>query len=66
MQEIKYFCLKSIDKKFSEYIFWIYFKAAYTVNVESWENLLFAYAKTKAQINCAVISQLISTFVFAS
>ena len=26
----------------------------------------FAYAKTKAQISCAVIAQLISAFVFAS
>ena len=28
-------------------------------------NLLFAYAKTKAQISCAVTAQLISTLVFA-
>ena len=28
----------------------------------SCENLLFAYAKTKAQIRCAVTAQLISTF----
>ena len=32
----------------------------------SWENLLFAYAKTKAQISCVVIAQLISAFVFAT
>ena len=30
-----------------------------------WENQLFAYAKTKTQISCAVIAQLISAFVFA-
>ena len=28
------------------------------------ENLLFAYAKTKAQISCAVTAQLINAFVF--
>ena len=32
----------------------------------SWENLLFAYAKTKAQISCTVTAQLISAFVFAT
>ena len=31
----------------------------------SWENRLFAYAKTKTQISCAVTAQLISAFVFA-
>ena len=30
----------------------------------SYGNLLFAYAKTKAQISCAVTAQLISAFVF--
>ena len=30
------------------------------------ENQIFAYAKTKAQISCAVTAQLISTFVFAT
>ena len=30
-----------------------------------WENLVFAYAKTKTQISCAVTAQLISAFVFA-
>ena len=30
------------------------------------KNLPFAYAKTKLQISCAVIAQLISTFVYAS
>ena len=29
-------------------------------------NLLFVYAKTKAQISCAVTAQLISAFVFAT
>ena len=29
-------------------------------------NRLFAYAKTKTQISCAVTAQLISAFVFAS
>ena len=29
-------------------------------------NPFFAYAKTKAQISCAVIAQLISAFVFAT
>ena len=29
------------------------------------ENRIFAYAKTKAQISCAVTAQLISAFVFA-
>ena len=28
------------------------------------ENMLFAYAKTKPQISCAVTVQLISTFIF--
>ena len=32
----------------------------------SWENLLFAYAKTKAQIRCTLTAQLISAFVFAT
>ena len=32
----------------------------------SWENLLFAYANTKAQISCAITAQLISAFVFAT
>ena len=31
-----------------------------------WENQIFAYAKTKAQINCAVTAQLISAFIFAT
>ena len=30
------------------------------------ENRIFAYAKTKAQISCAVTVKLISTFVFAT
>ena len=30
------------------------------------ENRLFAYAKTKAQISCAVTAQLISALVFAT
>ena len=30
-----------------------------------WENRLFAYAKTKTQISCAVTAQLIITFAFA-
>ena len=30
------------------------------------KNLLSAYAKSKAQIRCAVIAQLINTFVFAA
>ena len=30
------------------------------------ENRLFAYAKTKTQISCAVTAQLISAFVFAT
>ena len=30
------------------------------------ENGIFAYAKTKAQVSCAVTAQLISAFVFAS
>ena len=29
------------------------------------ENRIFAYAKTKTQISCAVTTQLIGTFVFA-
>ena len=32
----------------------------------SWENRLFAYAKTKSQISFAVTAKLISTFVFAT
>ena len=32
----------------------------------SWENLLFAYAKTKTQISFAVTAKLISAFVFAT
>ena len=31
-----------------------------------WENRIFAYAKTKMQISCAVTAQLISAFVFAT
>ena len=30
----------------------------------AWENQLFAFEKTKMQISCIVIEQLISTFVF--
>ena len=30
------------------------------------ENQIFAYAKTKPQISCAVTAQLISAFVFAT
>ena len=44
-------------------------KAAPTVN-HIWaslcENRIFAYAKTKTQISCAVTAQLISAFVFAT
>ena len=32
----------------------------------SWENRIFAYAKTKAQISFAVTAKLISAFVFAT
>ena len=32
----------------------------------TWENRIFAYAKTKPQISCAVTAQLISAFVFAT
>ena len=32
----------------------------------SWENQLFAYAKTKTQISFAVTAKLISAFVFAT
>ena len=32
----------------------------------SLENLIFTYAKTKAQISCAVTAQLINAFVFAT
>ena len=32
----------------------------------SQENRIFVYAKTKAQVSCAVTAQLISAFVFAS
>ena len=32
----------------------------------TWENRIFAYAKTKTQISCAVTAQLISVFVFAT
>ena len=35
------------------------------LNVSLRENRLFAYAKLKTQISCAVIAQLISAFVFA-
>ena len=35
-------------------------------NDASWENRIFALAKTKAQISCAVTAQLISAFVFAA
>ena len=31
-----------------------------------WENQVFAYAKTKTQISCAVTAKLISAFVFAT
>ena len=36
------------------------------ISAVSWENRIFTYEKTNAQINCAVTAQLISTFVFAS
>ena len=36
------------------------------IGVTLWENRVFAYAKTKAQISCAVTAQLISAFVFAT
>ena len=36
-----------------------------TIWAASWENQLFAYAKTKAQISFAVTTKLISGFVFA-
>ena len=32
----------------------------------SWENWIFAYAKIKTQINCAVTAQLINVLVFAT
>ena len=32
----------------------------------TWENRIFAYAKTKPQISCAVTAQLISAFVFVT
>ena len=34
--------------------------------VPSWENRLFAYAKTKTQISFAVTAKLISAFIFAT
>ena len=36
------------------------------INEPHHEKKLFAYAKTKAQISCAVTAQLISTFVFTT
>ena len=39
---------------------------SYTINETHHKNLLFAYAKTKAQDSCKVSMQLISTFVFAA
>ena len=36
------------------------------IRAASRENLLFAFAKTKVQISCAITAQEISTFVFAS
>ena len=36
------------------------------VSTVAFERLLFEYAKTKAQISCAVTAQLISAFVFAT
>ena len=36
------------------------------IRAVSWENLLIAYAKIKAQISCAVTMQLTSAFVFAT
>ena len=36
------------------------------IGASFWENLIFAYAKTKPQISCAVTAQLISAFVFAT
>ena len=38
----------------------------FVIRATSGENLLFAYAKTKVQISCAVTPQLISAFVSAS
>ena len=40
--------------------------ASYRKYEPSHENLLFACAKTKAQISCAIIVKLISAFVFAT
>ena len=37
-----------------------------TIWAASWENRLFAYAKTKTQISFAVTAKLISAFVFAT
>ena len=39
---------------------------SYTIWATFWENRIFAYAKTKAQISCAVTAQLISAFVFTT
>ena len=40
--------------------------AVYIICAASQENQIFAYAKTKVQISCAVTAQLISAFVFAT
>ena len=34
--------------------------------IKEWQSLIFAYAKTKTQISCAVTAQLISAFVSAT
>ena len=46
---------------------WVYTLCrAYKIWAATWENQIFAYAKTKTQISFAVTAKLISAFVFAT
>ena len=52
-----------IIRIYHEFEEWIY-KSVTGVIV--WHAEIFAYAKTKAQISCAIIAKLISAFVFTT
>ena len=44
----------------------VFFPCITTIRASASENQQYAYAKTKAQISCAVTAQLISAFAFAT
>ena len=63
-------CLSSLHLYQSWAVGWLYKVPPYIIIKQIiwaslWEKRLFAYAKTKTQISCAVTAQLISAFVFA-